>query len=786
MKYFKLILLFYSLQLIQINGRIDDKKLNELADWFATGMAYYEKAYVPNIAKQTQGPFKYTQSESNLIDLDPYARGPGGVVTKSISTIMEETINEYTEIIYLSKYMPLLEKIISKERDFFSDYVFYHAYKRELGLVFDVYREIDNFLLYASKLYSAEKVKGPLIGTVIRDLEVQEKLFPHKTLNEFIDHWENYFLNHPGAQAQGTAIEGDPEEINSWNDGIKDLRSILLSVNLALFGGVHGEFPSEQSLAYFISSHSEIETANLLTDIFERWGFEKKYRDELEKLYSNFMTSRTGHLLQIFIPANLVDAYVYITLPWGTPYRWKITDTFKEHIIDKNGKKINLSRHMDSKSILDLYRNNRKAFWVEPYYNSTLRSLQGRIILTPSFFDPHNNIKIFRYTNAGLEEEFGADYKRGLRNIVGKMMISYFLDHQEEIAESNNPIMKSTLQSILNLTELEKGRKETEIVDLPEPKKIVSQELTSTIWQSSAKGSALNRYDKVYAFVNDCRRLEKENNKVPPHTPNNKTVRIATYNVHSWTDPFGNSNLEAIMQVIRSINADIIVLEEVLDVTNKLKIFFNDLGYTYQKFCLATHMGYVPFGNMILSKYPSNFSEKIFEIDKKAYGREKRCYIEASIELPNKNIITVYGTHLDVFDATEAVRLAQINEIIPLASSKPNSLITGDFNAVRKKDYLYEINGKTVWDLLDKDNKERNQPKTVFTTPTAVFDALEQAGFVDSFAQASLKAPKFTVWSGTMVDFILLKNWNLPVKGSYVYYNAASDHIPVIMDIQLG
>lgn len=73
----------------------------------------------------------------------------------------------------------------------------------------------------------------------------------------------------------------------------------------------------------------------------------------------------------------------------------------------------------------------------------------------------------------------------------------------------------------------------------------------------------------------------------------------------------------------------------------------------------------------------------------------------------------------------------------------------------------------------------------MIATPTATMTLIEQAGFKDSFAKAGLQGPKFTVWTGKVVDFIWLDNkWLLPLTGSYVYYNAASDHCPVLVDIK--
>ena len=120
--------------------------------------------------------------------------------------------------------------------------------------------------------------------------------------------------------------------------------------------------------------------------------------------------------------------------------------------------------------------------------------------------------------------------------------------------------------------------------------------------------------------------------------------------------------------------------------------------------------------------------------------------------------------------------------------------------------------------MVRKDNDQLNTPtragksnQMLQHVPTDTLDFIEQQGFQDSFTQAHTKTfnrataskataqrdadahaqhaklsnPTYTVWTGTVVDFIFCSpEWNLPVE-SYIYYSTASDHLPVIMDIIL-
>jgi endonuclease/exonuclease/phosphatase family metal-dependent hydrolase len=163
---------------------------------------------------------------------------------------------------------------------------------------------------------------------------------------------------------------------------------------------------------------------------------------------------------------------------------------------------------------------------------------------------------------------------------------------------------------------------------------------------------------------------------------------------------------------------------------------------------------------------------------------ERRCMIKAIIRLPGNNDVSVYGTHLEVSDGVGTMREQQAQEIIQAThqDGNQNILITGDFNEVRREDCQYLVNGRLMWDLLTVDNLRRNDQ-----TSTRVSEVLVRSNFQNCFALGGVQAPKFTTWNGTTVDFIYLKNgWNLPIIGCYSYYSAASDHLPIIMDVQIA
>ena len=308
----------------------------------------------------------------------------------------------------------------------------------------------------------------------------------------------------------------------------------------------------------------------------------------------------------------------------------------------------------------------------------------------------------------------------------------------------------------------------------------------ASLWRQIAQGATLSRNAMIESFIDDCTRREHENSLIPQHGINNETVRMATYNVHMWKDAYGTRNFDAILDTITKMNADVLVLQEVhmFDRATIMNALLNH-GYTYVSAGQTTTIGGKFFGNMVVSKYP--FAQKpvvkTYDEDQK-YAGERRCYIKATVQLPHDKKITVYGTHLDVYDQTENLRTAEINELVQdMNNTKENCMIAADFNAVRKQDYQYYIENKSVWDMLNSNNKKR----TGIETQTKALETLQHNKFTDSFTKHKQECPRYTVWSGTAVDFMYLNEaWQLPIANNYVYQSSASDHLPIIMDITIN
>jgi len=316
-----------------------------------------------------------------------------------------------------------------------------------------------------------------------------------------------------------------------------------------------------------------------------------------------------------------------------------------------------------------------------------------------------------------------------------------------------------------------------------------AQECTpASIWHEFAKKGGLERNAILPSFILDIVRDEKQNQAIPPKT--DSISRVTTYNVHGFKDSFKKKDYQQILTVIKDINPDILLLQEVIFFAgNSINNDFEKMGYTYQTF-----MPMQPnFGNMIFSKYP--FTQKPFkktyaiDIEDKHKG-DKHNFINTVIRLPDGNTISVYATHLDKPRASDNRQLEETKDLISFViknDKNSNILLAADWNAVRERDFDYAIDGKSAWEIYSNNFITLQKgPKKLLAVPTDALAHIEQHGFQDCFTRAALPVPKYSCWNGTMVDFIFCsRDWNLPIAGAYIYFTPASDHLPVIMDIEL-
>ena len=243
----------------------------------------------------------------------------------------------------LKKYKSIIDKAITREKEFLdTHYVLYHGQRNELCLLQD----------FLKKLFHAMEIRASA-----KDFEMMRAWF------DALDKVEtNDYLNTRG----------------TWSYNGKE----IFCANLSLFGNRNNS--TSCTFHYFISDFNltPFGPDSFLKEIFNHFGFDLKYIDELLKLVKNIRTPE-GRLFQVFIPKKKIDQFVYLSstgaTPWANPIVAKEFD-------------YTLWRHRSIAPILDLYQTN-------PGSIKDIDALQARVICSKNLMlNPRSGVKVFEYT----------------------------------------------------------------------------------------------------------------------------------------------------------------------------------------------------------------------------------------------------------------------------------------------------------------------------------------------------------------------------------------------------
>ncbi|MCX5925632.1 MAG: ankyrin repeat domain-containing protein [Candidatus Dependentiae bacterium] len=690
----------------------------------------------------------------------------------------------------------IVKECLKRERKAYKEgkYVFYRAEPGQLRVYEYFIQELHKII----RLYSKQ---APFVFTrFFKDAAAQE------TINEYVDSVGSIYGRgkHP---------------------------SMLLSANIPLFGNVN--LLTSCTWDYFIQNKSieQIDMQELFKRIFDMYDFDPRYQEKLVKIAQSIQETTMASLQQIIVPKEVVDnvamlAQVGYCVPWN-------------QMIDKSCWDPKKSRHTKISPLLDKYKE--PGFVINDAW-------QVRLLMNSVYgLNPDSGIEFHVYTNT--PEDMLVKTQNQISEITDQLFTEWLtrqLNNKKQGQEVPEYLQQESLGTVLG--HIGKGKKgqladQQAVVSQQEQKQEQQQELEqeaaqeaparikpwlkdkpldpietskpglrrifqsykpASIWAeyallSEQKKSVTKASQEMQdLFMQDCDRDQKQNGYIPEK--DRSIARVATYNVHKWRNPKNKRNYKGILDTIKAINADVLVLQEVVFPDgNTCAADFKELGYEYQ---VSKDTGNT-LHNMIVSKYPfiQEPIKKVYTVDQDSRDLEKRNFINTRVQLPDGNTLSVYGTHLDVRDASGKKREEEVKELLAAAGAdeSKNILLAADWNAERKKDYQYTfrsqakpqsaaaaVDDKLVWDLLGANFKVRNPE--LGAIPTGALDAIETKGFQDSFTRAKVPVnPTYTVWTGTVVDFIFCApTWQLPVDGSYVYYSSASDHVPVMMDIELN
>jgi len=268
-------------------------------------------------------------------------------------------------------------------------------------------------------------------------------------------------------------------------------------------------------------------------------------------------------------------------------------------------------------------------------------------------------------------------------------------------------------------------------------------------------------FSKVILFllITSCTNKGVTNSSANANSGAQNNLRIMTYNIHHANPPTkaktGEIDIDAIVQVIKNEDPDLVALQEV-DVNTKRSNKVDQAAVIAQKLGMQAFFGRAIdheggyYGVAILSKYP--LSETVViplpeEADPKA---EDRVLTTAKVTLPNGKVIRFGSTHLDVRSAGN--RDQQVQKISEIATQETLPfIVAGDFNAMP---------GTSAIDLLDKSFTRSCTDNCAPTIP--VINPNRTIDFV-AFSKTS--------------PFKVISQKVIPER-------YASDHLPVVVNLQ--
>jgi endonuclease/exonuclease/phosphatase family metal-dependent hydrolase len=266
------------------------------------------------------------------------------------------------------------------------------------------------------------------------------------------------------------------------------------------------------------------------------------------------------------------------------------------------------------------------------------------------------------------------------------------------------------------------------------------------------------------------------------HKKKRKTLRFMTYNVlHDGI--IKKEQQDKIMSIIKTINPDIITLNECWDVTPDTitKIFIHSFPNS------TWHATKNDEGNITVSKYPIIKSINIL----------KKARITANYIKVKNDTLIVINSHFrccenDKRRKEEVIAVANYIELTKKKSEIKNSqqypiIVMGDFNFVGDSDQLFTllngVNTKPDWDNTELTNLKAFQSGSNFSYTWYDETSDYSPGKLDFiiYSDSRLEAKKAFVFNSVFLSEKYLKKY----KFSRELSKKASDHLPVVVDFKI-
>jgi endonuclease/exonuclease/phosphatase family metal-dependent hydrolase len=155
-----------------------------------------------------------------------------------------------------------------------------------------------------------------------------------------------------------------------------------------------------------------------------------------------------------------------------------------------------------------------------------------------------------------------------------------------------------------------------------------------------------------------------------------KTIKVATYNLHSCVGTDGQRDPDRTLKVLRDIGPDIVAMQEVCgrNATDQYRFFEKGLGLHGVSAPLMRRR-YRPFGNALFTRFPIVSCETL---DLTVAPFEARDALICVLDCDGVKV-RVVATHLGLFPHEQELQLKRLSRVIH-DGDWPLTLVMGDFN----------------------------------------------------------------------------------------------------------
>lgn len=321
---------------------------------YATQSGQHLKAYFPNstVSAALEGMIHKELKTIKGKILGQKKRNPSFTEGDSILSMLESNYDK----VYLES-LGYAKRSIANEIKYGKDfYALYHAHMPDLGLYYDMLKEIKQIL----------KIESFGTTNVFREMGTDSSSIK-KLLKQYEDNLKELTQakNKPLNATGPGSIMGFPEA----PDHMIWAKNNMVSANISLFGNV-GKL-GENTFYYFLNSMSHISNVDFLIERLLKTVMPQATNEEIgrrltqyKNVFENHMRKGGGHLLQVFVKKEKIDEMAFASHAYGVPI-W--IDKKTNHFAMGKGKNLPLAQiSADEKK----YRLPKVSSYIDMYTKS--------------------------------------------------------------------------------------------------------------------------------------------------------------------------------------------------------------------------------------------------------------------------------------------------------------------------------------------------------------------------------------------------------------------------------